>query len=127
MAVAGGLADFAIGTDAGGSVRIPAALCGLWALRPTHGRMPSDGVVGLAPSLGTTGWFAREAQLLARVGAALLDPDPVPFAPRRLSIAEDAMALAEPAVRVLRRWHDQLSALARDSRFRLSAVRVAAA
>lgn len=99
VAVAGGLADFAIGTDAGGSVRIPAALCGIWGLRPTHGRMPSDGVVGLAPSLGTTGWFARDPRLLACVGAAMLDPDPAPFVPRRLLIADDAMALAEPAVR----------------------------
>lgn len=99
VAVAGGLADFAIGTDAGGSVRIPAALCGLWGLRPTHGRMPADGVVGLAPSLGTTGWLARDPQLLARVGAALLDPDPAPWVPRRLLIAQDAMALAAPAVR----------------------------
>ncbi|MSQ71357.1 MAG: amidase [Betaproteobacteria bacterium] len=99
VAVASKLVDFAIGTDAGGSVRIPAALCGLWGMRPTHGRMPGDGTVGLAPSLGTIGWFAREPRLLARVGETLLDPDPVVFKPRRLLIAEDAMALADDAVR----------------------------
>ena len=104
VAVAGRLADFSLGTDAGGSVRIPAALCGIWGFRPTHGRMPVDGTVGLAPSLGTVGWFAREAKLLASVGGAMLEADAgssngAAFRPKRLLIADDAMALADPAVR----------------------------
>lgn len=99
VAVAGRLADFSLGTDAGGSVRIPAALCGIWGLRPTHGRVPADGTVGLAPSLGTIGWFAREAKLLSMVGGAMLQEDASALRPRRLLIADDAMALADPAVR----------------------------
>ena len=71
-AVAGGLVDFAIGTDTGGSVRIPASFCGIFGIRPRHGRLSLVGVVGQAPSFDTVGWFAREADLLARVGEVLL-------------------------------------------------------
>ncbi len=72
VAVAAGLADFALGTDCGGSVRVPAAYCGLFGMRPTHGAIPLDGVAPFAPRFDTVGWFARDAALLARVGAALL-------------------------------------------------------
>ena len=74
-AVAGGLVDFALGTDTGGSVRIPASFCGIFGIRPTHGRLSLDGVVGQAPSFDTVGWLARDADLLARVGAVLLKAD----------------------------------------------------
>ena len=59
-AVSGGLVDFALGTDTGGSVRIPASFCGIYGIRPTHGRLPLDGVVGQARSFDTVGWFARD-------------------------------------------------------------------
>src|SRR5206468_3179731 len=74
-AVAGGLVDFALGTDTGGSVRIPASFCGIYGIRPTHGRLPLDGMVGQAPSFDTIGWFARDADLLARIGEVLLGVD----------------------------------------------------
>jgi amidase len=97
-AVAGGLVDFALGTDTGGSVRIPASFCGIFGIRPTHGRLPLDGVVGQAPSFDTVGWFARDAELLARIGEVLLAPDIASAArPRRLVVATDAFAIAEPA------------------------------
>jgi amidase len=66
-AVACGLASIGIGTDTGGSVRAPAAACGLFGLRPTHGAISTDGVLPLAPPFDTVGIFARELPLLGRV------------------------------------------------------------
>jgi amidase len=66
------LVDFALGTDCGGSVRVPASYCGLFALRPTHGRIPLDGISRFAPRFDTVGWFARDASMLKRVGEVLL-------------------------------------------------------
>ena len=99
VAVAAGACDMALGTDTGGSVRAPAAFCGLYAIRPTHGRVPVAGLIAQAPSFDTVGWFARDAALLERVGRVLIDGwrDLVP--PRKLIIATDALALADPAVR----------------------------
>ena len=71
-AVAGELVDFALGSDTGGSVRVPSSFCGLYGLRPTHGRIPLDGILLQAPSYDTIGWFARDADLFARVGSVLL-------------------------------------------------------
>ena len=97
-AVAGGLVDFALGTDTGGSVRIPASFCGIYGIRPTHGRLPLAGVVGQAPSFDTIGWFARDAGLLGRVGEVLLGLElERPARPRHLIIATDAFAIAEEA------------------------------
>lgn len=73
VAVAAGLADFALGTDTGGSIRVPAAYCGVYGIRPTHGLVPTAGVIPLAPSFDTVGWLARDAQLLHDVGVALLN------------------------------------------------------
>lgn len=80
-ATAGGLVDFAIGSDTGGSIRLPASYCGIFGIRPTHGRIPIDGAVPLAPSYDTVGWFARDPVLLEQVGSILFDesfrrPDP---------------------------------------------------
>ena len=97
-AVAGGLVDLAIGTDTGGSVRIPASFCGIYGIRPTHGRLSLEGVVGQAPSYDTVGWFARDADLLARIGEVLLGLDlRQAQRPRHLIVATDAFAIAEPA------------------------------
>ena len=98
-AVAGKLVDFALGSDTGGSVRVPASFCGLYGLRPTHGRIPRDGMLLQAPSYDTIGWFARDAETFARVGAVVLPPGPEVARPTRLVIAEDAFELAEPATR----------------------------
>ncbi len=98
-AVAGKLVDFALGSDTGGSVRVPASFCGLYGLRPTHGRIHRDGMLLQAPSYDTIGWFARDAETFARVGAVILPPAGEAARPRRLVIAEDAFELAEPPVR----------------------------
>ena len=97
-AVAGGLVDVALGTDSGGSVRIPASFCGLYGLRPTHGRIPVDGMMTQSPSFDTAGFFARDAATFARVGAVLLE-EAIPDAMPAVLIAADCFALADEAVR----------------------------
>jgi amidase len=97
-AVAGELVDFAIGTDCGGSVRLPASFCGLYGFRPSHGRITLDGCMPLASSFDTFGWFAREAGTLARVGEALLEETPRAMRPKRLLFAGDAFEAAGPEV-----------------------------
>lgn len=74
-AVAGKLADIALGSDTGGSIRAPASFCGLVGLRTTHGGIPLEGIMPLAPSLDTIGWFARDIDLYDRVGSVLLGND----------------------------------------------------
>jgi amidase len=92
-AVAGGLVDFAIGSDTGGSVRAPASFCGIYGIRPTHGRISLEGVCPLAPGFDTCGWFARDAALLARVGAVLLGSEGGAAPPGRVLLAQDAWNL----------------------------------
>lgn len=96
-AVAQGMCDAALGTDTGGSVRVPASFCGLYGIRPTHGRLNLTGMLPQAPSSDTTGWFARDAASFARVSEVLLGETIPDAMPTRLIIATDAFGFAEPA------------------------------
>jgi amidase len=97
-AVAAGIVDFAIGSETAGSVRAPASFCGIFGLRPSHGRVPIANVMPLSPSLDTVGWFARDGGLLRTVGGVLLDPAPKANAGQFL-VAVDAMATVAAPVR----------------------------
>jgi amidase len=98
-AVAAGLVGFALGSDTGGSVRSPASFCGIYGIRPSHDRVPTTGVMPLAPSLDVIGWFARDAELFAQLGAVLLDGEPGNPAPGRFLVAEDVMTGLDDTVR----------------------------
>ena len=97
-AVAAGLCDTALGTDTGGSVRVPASFCGLYGIRPTHGRLDVTGMLPQAPSSDTTGWFARDADTFARVSSVLLGETIADTLPTRLIVAVDAFGFADAAV-----------------------------
>ena len=120
-AVAGGLVDFALGSDTGGSVRAPASFCGVYGLRPTHGRISLEGACPLASSFDTAGWFARDADVMERVGSVLLQEPPDRTLPKHLLIAEDAFALAGPeATAALERGLERVVALGRSKRITVS-------
>ncbi len=98
-AVAGRLCDFAIGTDTGGSVRVPASFCGLYGIRPTHGRLDLSGMMPQAPSSDTAGWFSRDAETFAKVSTVLLGEAPAAQLPSKLIVAVDAFGFARKDTR----------------------------
>ncbi|MEU5880088.1 amidase [Spirillospora sp. NPDC047279] len=101
-AVAQRLADIGLGTDTGGSVRVPASNCGLYGIRTTHGLVSRQGLLPLAQSFDTVGWLTRDAATLHKVAGQMLRTPPVP-APRRLLIANDLFAeAADETARVVR-------------------------
>ena len=97
-ATAAGLVDFALGSDTGGSVRLPASFCGLYGMRPSHGRVSLEGACPLGPSFDTAGWFARDAAVFEKVGRVLLGDDAPAPAPGRLLLASDAFERAGTTV-----------------------------
>ena len=110
-AVSNELADIALGTDTGGSVRAPASHCGLIGMRPTHGRVSLSGAMDLAPDFDTCGWFSRDIDTFARVGDVLLGADScaLPDAPQVL-LASDINAMLSPRVQAV--FADTLARLA---------------
>jgi amidase len=97
-AVAAGACDFALGSDTGGSVRIPAAFNGLYGIRPTHNRIDLSGVQAMAESFDVPGWFAASPGIFRNVGAVLLDQRRVAAPVERLIALEDAFAEADSDV-----------------------------
>lgn len=116
-AVAAGLCDTALGTDTGGSVRVPASFCGLYGIRPTHGRIDVTGMLPQAPTSDTAGWFARDAETFARVSSVMLG-EAIPAAlPTRLIAAVDAFGFADADVAgALQPMVKRLAALVGSSR-----------
>jgi amidase len=94
-AVAAELCDFALGTDTGGSVRIPASFCGLFGIRTTQGAISTVGLVPLMPSFDTVGWFARAPDVFEEVGSVLLSDAAPPLLPSRLLIISDALDVVD--------------------------------
>ena len=99
-ALAAGLCEAALGTDSAGSIRIPAACCGIVGFKPTHGLVPMDGCWPLAPTWDTGGPMARDVAGCARMMAALepgVEPAEVELGSLRVAVAwlEDA----EPGAR----------------------------
>ena len=98
-AVTAGLVDFALGTDCGGSVRLPASYCGILGIRPTLSRIRMDGIAPFSATFDVVGWFARDAARLESVGRVLFDETGNSDAPDRLVIADDAFELVDAKVR----------------------------
>jgi amidase len=116
-AVACGLVDFALGTDTGGSVRVPASNCGIWGWRPTYGAVSVAGVMPLAPTYDTVGILAANAEVMRKAasvlcggkregeapaapneGKARREPRP-PVETAAIIVVDDAFAIADAAVR----------------------------
>ena len=116
-AVAAGLCDTALGTDTGGSVRVPASFCGLYGIRPTHGRIDVTGMLPQAPTSDTTGWFARDAATFALVSAVMLGEAIESALPTKLVVAVDAFGFADANVAAaLQPMVQRLAALIGSSR-----------
>src|SRR5262245_40661640 len=95
-AVACGLVDFALGTDTGGSIRIPSSYCGLWGLRPSHGVVSVAGVMPFSPTFDTVGILARSSDVLERAMRVLLGGErPATDQPNAIHVVSEAFALAD--------------------------------
>lgn len=105
-AVAQGQATIGLGTDTGGSIRVPAAYQGLWGIRTTHGAISRTGLLPLAPSFDTVGWMTRSAEELVKVTEVMMAQSTAPaewtsqteLTLQRPVILEGLLALAEPDV-----------------------------
>jgi len=96
VAVAGGLVDAALGTDTGGSIRVPAAYCGLFGIRTTHAAVNRSGLVGLSPSFDTVGWLGREARTLETLASVLVPGFKKDYRLSRIWTLPEADGLGDP-------------------------------
>lgn len=91
-AAASDACDFAIGSDTGGSVRVPASFCGLYGIRTTHGRVDLTGAMHMAGSFDVAGWFSNAPGIFRRVGDVLLGGTSTAAAISKLIVLDDAVA-----------------------------------
>lgn len=94
-AVAGSLVDFALGTDTAGSIRVPAAVCGVFGIRPTHGSISTEGVLPLAPSFDVPGILAGDANTLAKVFSVITTQSSGRQTAHRVVMATDLFDMAD--------------------------------
>ena len=93
------LYDFSIGSDTGGSVRVPASFCGLLGIRPTHNRINTKGIYPMAPTFDTIGWFAKDIKTFKKIGFTVLNQkDKTKNSFKDFVIAEDILELANPNI-----------------------------
>jgi amidase len=111
-AAASNACDFAIGSDTGGSVRMPASFCGLYGIRTTHGRVDLTGAMGMAESFDAVGWFANAPGVFRKVGPVLLGGTSTAAEITKLVVLDDAFAEADSEVAAL--MQDALAAMAAD-------------
>jgi aspartyl-tRNA(Asn)/glutamyl-tRNA(Gln) amidotransferase subunit A len=100
--VAAGLTALSLGSDTNGSIRIPAGLCGVFGLMPTHGRLPAKGMFPFAPTLDDAGLFARSVEDLALAFDAGLESEDTPITPRLQTLADAPLRAG-----VLGGWFDR--------------------
>lgn len=99
-AVAAGLCDLALGTDTLGSIRIPAAYCGVYGLKPTADGVPCEGLVMLDPAFDAIGLMARNLDLLERAWQVIADrPGSSTTFTRKVVLADHGDVAIEPTVR----------------------------
>ena len=96
--VAAGICDFSLGSDTGGSVRIPAAFCGIYGLRPTFGRVSLKGGTAMSSSFDTAGWFARDIDTFKRVGKELLNKDTVSSEINKIKLGQFAFDFVDDEI-----------------------------
>ncbi|ADU29505.1 amidase [Evansella cellulosilytica] len=94
VAVSAGLVDVGIGTDTGGSVRIPSSYCGIYGFRPTHGAVSTEGLIPLASQFDTVGWMTKSSELLYDVGLTLINQPDYKTSFTKLIVPEDIVSLA---------------------------------
>ncbi len=104
-AVAAGACDLALGSDTGGSMRVPGSFCGIYSIRPTHGRFDLTGAMDMAPSFDVGGWFAASPGTFRKAGAVLLQGTSHSDTIMQVLFGRDAFHLCDDAVgHALRRF-----------------------
>lgn len=98
-AVANSFCDFALGTDTAGSVRVPSAYCGIYGMRPSHGRISLEGTIPLGTTFDTIGFLSRSLEILEQVGSVLLRQDQQAPQMRQISLVEDCLSILDQS------WH----------------------